>query len=182
MAIKSIPVTLHLYDDPLTGATVILPTDEEIDTDRARIEETEAEADVLLKGTKEEKITANARLQLCKNMTAAIDRQVKLRDSLKAKAEKKTFVLLKPTYGEYLICEAEAKTLDKMSGDITLDQSVLQTKLLRGAGDDPKISGIEGLTKAEVDDLEPNVARLLGAKLIAAVFPSQDLLPFSLRS
>jgi len=159
-----------LFEDA-DGGTVILPSESDIARDRSEVEDLEIEATKLsASSVKEERARGEAQLRAVKSMNDIIDRQEKARKKLLPQAEKITYQLVRPTYGNYLLAECEAKTIDPDSGAITIDQSKLQETLL--------LDGIEGKSAEDVRDLPPNVARVLAQRLLNASYPDPTRIRF----
>lgn len=170
MNMRTITVTLDIFTDPETGAEHVLPSAKELAEIEKQMWESEQEAARLLSSAEEEeKKQGRIRKQVCQRMREQYEKQCSVFSALREQAERRTYELKRPTYGEYLQAEAVAKEL-KDDGTIVVDQSRLMEALL------PEC--VMGMSRQQVMQLPPNLAMTLWNRVHACMWPDNSRLPF----
>lgn len=173
MAVRSITVPVTIFTDDVEGCVYILLTDKDIEEQEDVNKKREIEADNL-EGTKLKQDATRAKFirEQVKISRRLLDHQRTVRDLAMPHAQKLTYTLTKPLWRAYTEAEEGAKTLHE-DGTVTTDRTALMLALMPGA-----LS--PGLSKDEIENLEPCVMAYLWEKLYNSLWPSAYRLGFSL--
>ena len=174
MSVRTITVHVAVYTDQEEQADYILLNDKDIaereKADQKRLSEAE-NLEALPEPTDQEKARAKYLREQVSISKRILAHQRSVRDEIIPYAEKRTYTLLKPKWRDYCIAEEESRTLHD-DGDVTTDRTKLMVELM------PKALIGGGLSKEEVEDLDPGIMAYLWEKLYGSLWPDPMRLGF----